>query len=38
LRVAKAELALNLLAECDKDSARQQIQIGIREYERLIKA
>lgn len=38
LRVAKAELALNLLAECDKDSQRQQIQNNIREYERLIKA
>ncbi len=38
LRVAKAELALNLLAECDKTSLRQQIQNGIREYERMIKA
>ncbi len=38
LRVAKAELALKLLAECDKTSLRQQIQNGIREYERKIKS
>jgi len=38
LRAAKAELALNLLAECEKNPRRAQIQTGIRAYERKIKS
>jgi len=34
LRVARAELAINLLADCNKEPLRSQIRAGIREYER----
>jgi hypothetical protein len=36
LRVAKAEFAINLLSDCDKEPLRSQIRAGIREYERKI--
>jgi hypothetical protein len=36
LRVAKVEIALGLLADCDKEPLRSQIRNGIREYERKI--
>jgi uncharacterized protein (UPF0332 family) len=36
LRVAKAEAAIGLLTDCDKEPLRSQIRAGIREYERKI--
>ena len=36
LRIAKAETAIRLLADCDKEPLRGQIRTGIREYERKI--
>jgi uncharacterized protein (UPF0332 family) len=36
LWVANAELAIILLADCDKEPLRSQIRTGIREYERKI--
>jgi len=36
LRVAKAEFAINLLSDCNKEPLRSQIRTGIREYERKI--
>ncbi len=36
LWVANAELAIALLADCDKEPLRSQIRTGIREYERKI--
>jgi hypothetical protein len=36
LWVANAELAIALLADCDKEPLRSQIRAGIREYERKI--
>jgi len=36
LRVAKAEAAIGLLADCNKDPLRGQIRTGIRDYERKI--